>query len=136
MLLLNPVPTRAEEQVEKLPVPLNCGNIPEFKFLVDRAESHLRTEEIRKRKELSKVSGEVRLTYPQEITQTLQSIARSQVDRASHDSLVEQINVDLKQLQNYSQAMEKAKDLWRDQVQSHKRNRRLQGRGELFEHVV
>ena len=45
---------------------------------------------------------------------------------------MEQITGDLRQLQNYSQEMEKAKDLWRDQVQSYKRNRRLQGRGELF----
>ena len=66
-LLLNPFPTSPEEQAEKLPVPLNCGNIPEFKFLVDRAESHLRTEEIRKRKELQIQVGRCQKVWPSEI---------------------------------------------------------------------
>ena len=102
-----------EDQAETLPVPMDCSSIPEFKYLVDRTESQLKAEALVKRREL-----------------------QAQVDKASYETLCSDLEKDLVELQNYNRDLGTAKDLWADQVQSYKRNRRNKGLtkvGELME---
>ncbi|CAE7226915.1 unnamed protein product [Symbiodinium microadriaticum] len=92
------------EQAEKLPVPLDCAALAEFRHLTQRAANQLRNEELRKKKEL-----------------------QTQVDKASIQSLTEQMTQDVEALKTYDKSLAEAKELWGDMVQSYKRNRRNKG---------
>ncbi|CAE7199295.1 unnamed protein product [Symbiodinium sp. CCMP2456] len=92
------------EQADKLPVPLDCAALPEFRHLTQRAANQLRSEELRKKKEL-----------------------QAQVDKASIQSLTEQVTQDVEALKVYDKSLAEAKELWGDMVQSYKRNRLNKG---------
>ena len=72
--------------------------------MTQRAENQLRNEELRKKKEL-----------------------QAQVDKASIQSLTEQMSQDVEALKVYDKGLSEAKELWGDTVQSYKRNRRNKG---------
>ena len=105
-LTLEPLatPPPSQDQFERLPVPLECEALPEFKYIVDRAQAHMRSDELRKRKEL-----------------------QAQVDKASFQSLELDLAKDVAPLQEYDTKLTVARELWTDQVQSYKRNRRNRG---------
>lgn len=72
--------------------------------MTQRAANQLRSEELRKKKEL-----------------------QAQVDKASIQSLTEQVTQDVEALKVYDKSLAEAKELWGDMVQSYKRNRRNKG---------
>ena len=72
--------------------------------MTQRAANQLRNEELRKKKEL-----------------------QTQVDKASIQSLTEQMTQDVEALKTYDKSLAEAKELWGDMVQSYKRNRRNKG---------
>ena len=85
-------------------MPLDCTKLPEFKYIVDRASAEMRGAELKKRKEL-----------------------QQKVDQASYETLKNEVANDLALLSEYNLAVARAKELWTDQVQSYKRNRRNKG---------
>ena len=93
-----------EEQANKLPIPLDCKKLPDFRFILDKMDNKLKQEELQRKRELKK-----------------------QVDLATFESLKEDLSKDVSLVQDYNEALRLAQETWQGMVQSYKRNRHLKG---------